>query len=133
MPKYATPAVFAALVLVGGCAAVVTDKEDMLAAAGFAYRPADTPQRIAALHALPPHKFAHQVRNGMVVWIYADPTICNCLYAGNEAAYDAYRHEVFERHIADEQAMAASMNEDAAASISMDWGPWAGPWGPYRF
>ncbi len=131
MVKFAT--MVTALAVLGGCSGIVQDKENMLAAAGFAFKPADTPQKIAALHALPPHKFVRQTRNGQQVWIYADPTVCNCLYAGNEAAYDAYRHEVFEKHIADEQEMAASMNQDAAANISMDWGVWGGPWGPYGF
>ncbi len=127
----------AALVLVAalaplvGCASGVPDKENMLAAAGFAYRPADTPQKIASLRSLPPHKFVHQTRNGKPVWVYADPTICDCLYAGDESAYDKYRQEVFQKRLADEQQLTASINQDAA--INMDWGAWGGGWGPYGY
>jgi hypothetical protein len=118
-----------ALLLLGGCVQQqVTQKEDLLSAAGFSSKPADTPQRAAFLSRLPPHKFVRQVRNGQPVWFYADPTICACLYAGDTRAYDNYRHEVFETHLADEREMTAQMNADAA----LDWSMW-GPWAPYYY
>ncbi len=120
-------ATVASMVALGGCVQQpVAGKEDLLSAAGFIPKPADTPQLVAALNRLPPHKFVQTVRNGQPVWLYADPTICGCLYAGNAHAYDTYRHEVFERRLADERAMTAQMNADAA----MDWDLW-GPWAPY--
>ena len=114
------------LVLAALCTAVsacspVQNKEDMLAAAGFSLVPANTPQRQASLSALPPHKFVHQVRNNAVVFIYADPTICDCLYVGNQAAYDRYRQDVFAQNIANEQEMTAQINQ-------MDWGVWGPGW-----
>jgi hypothetical protein len=93
----------------------------MLAAAGFTLVPASTSQRQTALAALPPHKFVHQVRNGTVLFIYADPTICNCLYVGNQAAYDRSRREVFAKNLVNEQQMTAQLNE-------MNWGPWGPGW-----
>lgn len=115
------------LVLVAVCAAVsacspVQSKEDMLAAAGFTLVPANTPQRQASLSALPPHKFVHQVRSNTVVFTYADPTICDCLYVGNQAAYDRYRQDVFAQNIANEQEMTAQINNQ------MDWGSWGPGW-----
>ena len=112
---------FLLFVAVSACANQVQDKEDMLAAAGFTLVPANTPQRQAALKTLPPHKFVHQVRNNVVVFTYADPTICDCLYVGDQAAYDRYRQNVFVKNIADEQQMTAQMNQ-------MDWGPWGPGW-----
>ena len=114
------------LALVALCAALsacsqVQNKEDMLAAAGFTLVPANTPQRQASLSSLPPHKFVHQVRNNAVIFTYADPTICDCLYIGNQAAYDRYRQDVFQRDIANEQEMTAQMTQ-------MDWGPWGAGW-----
>ena len=120
--------VMAAGLALGACAQQVVNKEDLLAAAGFGSKPADTPQRVAALNRLPPHKFVRTVRNGQPIWFYADPTICGCLYAGDTRAYDAYKHEVFDQHLADERAMTAQMNADAA----MDWNMW-GPWAPYYY
>jgi hypothetical protein len=52
----------------------------------------DVPNALAAwMQPLPPHKFTHQVRNNVPVVINANPTICSCLYVGNQAAYDSYR------------------------------------------
>jgi hypothetical protein len=111
----------AACAVVSACANQVQNKEDMLAAAGFTLVPANTPQRQASLSALPPHKFVHQVRHNVVIFTYADPTICDCLYVGNQAAYDRYRQDVFAKNIANEQQMTAQLNE-------MDWGPWGPGW-----
>jgi hypothetical protein len=108
-------------VALAGCANPVQTKEDMLAAAGFTLVPANTPERQASLSSLPPHKFVHQVRGNKVLFTYADPTICDCLYVGDQAAYDRYRANVFQKQIADEQQMTAQINE-------MNWGPWGPGW-----
>jgi hypothetical protein len=108
-------------VAVSACANQVQNKEDMLAAAGFTLVPANTPQRQAALASLPPHKFVRQERNNTVVYTYADPTICDCLYVGNQAAYGRYRENVFQKKLADEQQMTAQIYQ-------MDWGPWGPGW-----
>jgi hypothetical protein len=111
----------AACVGMAGCAAEVKQKEDLLAAAGFTIVPANTPQRQASLASLPPHKFSRQERNNKVIFTYADPTVCNCLYVGDQAAYDLYRREVFAKNLANEQQMTAE-------SYSMDWGGWGLGW-----
>jgi hypothetical protein len=74
-----------------------------------------TPQRRASLAALPPHKFTHQVRNNVPVVVYADPTICNCLYVGNQAAYDSYLQTM--------KAKNAAAAQEADAKLE-DWGVW---------
>lgn len=121
MPIRSGLLLLATCVAVTGCAAQVQQKEDLLAAAGFTLVPANTPQRQAKLASLPPHKFSRQVRNNAVIFIYADPTICDCLYVGDQAAYDRYRREVFAKNIANEQAMTAE-------SYQMDWGGWGPGW-----
>jgi len=112
---------FAVCATVTACAAQVQQKEDLLAAAGFTQVPANTPQRQAKLASLPPHKFSRQVRNNTVIFIYADPTICDCLYVGNQAAYDRYRQEVFAKNLANEQ-------QATAESYQMDWEGWGPGW-----
>lgn len=108
------------LTAVSACSQV-QNKEDMLAAAGFTVVPANTPQRQAALARMPPHKFVQQVHNGSVLFVYADPTICGCLYVGNQAAYDRYRANAFVQQITNEQERTAQMN-------SFDWGPRGPGW-----
>jgi hypothetical protein len=100
--------------------ASIQGKEDMLAAAGFTLQPANTPQRLAALKSLPPHKFVQQTANNKVVYVYGDPSICKCVYFGNQQAYGTYRAMVFQQKIADEQQMTAAMQQQAA----FDFGPW---------
>jgi len=106
----------------------IAKKEDMLTAAGFKFVPANTPARQAALKQLPPNKFSRQIRDGRVFYVYPDPTVCGCLHVGDQTAYGTYRANVFQKNLADEQAMTAnemSMN-------SWDWGPWGGyPMGWY--
>jgi hypothetical protein len=97
----------------------VQNKEDLLAAAGFTIQPANSPQRLAAMKKLPPHKFVRQISGTTVVYVYADPSICQCVYFGDQAAWTAYRGMVFEKRLADEQQMTATMNQNA-----FDFGPW---------
>jgi hypothetical protein len=100
----------------------IAGKEDMMTAAGFKFVAANTPQRQAAFKQLPPHKFSRQIKDGRVFYVYPDPTVCVCLYVGDQKAYATYRQNVFQQNLADEQAMTA--NE--MAMNDWDWGPWGG-------
>lgn len=101
----------------------VTDREDLLAAAGFTVRPANTPEREQSLATLPPHRFVRQDHGDKVVYVYADPLVCNCLYIGDQAAYGRYRQEMFQRKLADEQRLTAQMNQE-----NWEWGAWGPGW-----
>jgi len=101
----------------------VAQKEDLLAAAGFQVRVADSPQRIAAMKRQPPNKFIERVRNGVPTYQYADPLVCRCVYFGTQQNWDVYRQEVFQQQLANEAQMTAIMNEEA-----WDWGPWGWPY-----
>ncbi len=102
------------------------DRENLLSAAGFNVLPANTPARIASLRSLPANKVVQQTAGGpgggTVRYVYADPLVCACLYVGDQAAFGRYRQEVFQRQLANEQAMTAQMNQTA-----WDYGPWGGP------
>ena len=61
--------------LLGACTTeqeLVSDRESLLSAAGFAFRPANTPERQQQLANLPPRQFTYQERNGKVVYLYGD-------------------------------------------------------------
>ena len=98
----------------------VMNKEDMLAASGFKFVPANTPERQAAFKTLPPHQFMRQMRGDKVIYVYADPTICVCLYVGGQKAYGTYQARRLDKRIADEKAQAAA----DMSMASWDWGPW---------
>ena len=100
--------------------------EQLLAAAGFQVRYADTPQKLGKLQTLTQRKLVAHPSEGTIRYVYADAAGCKCVYAGDEAAYQRYQELAVQERIADERLMTAQMNQDAA----MDWGGW-GPWYPY--
>ena len=109
-------------IALAGCAAIekskATDTEQLLAAAGFKMKLAETPAKLAHLKTLTQLKVVPHDRNGKMYYVYADAAYCQCLYAGNQEAYQRYENLIVTQNI-------AQMNEAA----SMDWGMW-GPWGP---
>jgi hypothetical protein len=102
--------------------------EDSLAAAGFVMRPASTPERQAMIARLPQHQFVIRQNGDVIHYVYADSTVCGCLYVGTQQAYDQYRSNQLAQHIADQNQLAAQEYNDAAWNWEM-WGPW-GPVGP---
>ena len=113
---------------VTGCAAIrahqTVETEQVLAAAGFQVKPADTPEKLAHLQTLTPRKLVRYTRDGQPQYVYADPETCKCLYIGDEQRYQKYQELSLQKKIADEQMSAAQTNWDA----SMNWGAW-GPLG----
>ena len=102
-------------------------RENLLAAAGFVQHPADTAARQTSLQTLPPDRVVRTVHDDRVAYVFADPLVCDCLYVGDQRAWGNYQREMLQLHIADEQEMAAQMNETAA--MNWNWGPWGpGPW-----
>jgi hypothetical protein len=116
-----------------GCAVVkdvqkneAADREQLLAAAGFRVKLADTPQKLAHLQTLTQRKLVTHQYKGKVYYVYADALNCKCLYVGDEAAYQRFQQLQVERQIAAQQRMTAEMNYDAG----MNWGMY-GPWDPW--
>lgn len=119
--RYAKSAVGLPLwvLLSSGCATIekenAMDTERTLAAAGFRMITPNTPEQRAHLQTLTQRKLVKHEKDGEPVGIYADATYCNCLYAGNEKAYQEYSKLSIQQQVAEE-------NEDAA----MDWELWPG-------
>ena len=142
-PSYLKPAIsdvktagsavlLACVVSLAGCASMEASEtaqtENMLAAANFRIKLADTPEKMAHLKTLTQHKLVPHEKDGQVYYVYADATTCQCVYWGDEAAYQRYQQFAVQQQIADEQRMAAQMNQNAA----MNWGMWGpGPWWAY--
>jgi hypothetical protein len=114
----------ATLVLTGCKSAQIEDREDLLSAAGFSMKVANTPQRQAALKKLPPNRFVTKTKADQVAYIYADPVVCNCLYVGDQTAYNRYKKEMFDRNLADEQQLTALSYQNAWDWSGWNWGPW---------
>jgi hypothetical protein len=64
--------------------------ESRLEQAGFRRIPIATPEQNGAVEQLPLHRLnRYQSASGSVFW-YADPTVCSCLYQGDQTAYERY-------------------------------------------
>lgn len=117
----------AAAFMIVSCAAMQRQEaqqtESILSAAGFQMKPADTPAKLAHLQTLTPRKLVPHMKDGRLLYVYADPKGCQCLFVGDEQAYQRYQQLALQKQLTQEQMMTAEMNEDAA----MDWGLW----GPY--
>ena len=75
----------------GAAAAQQPSPNNLFTAAGFQVKYADTPEKHEILRRLPPDKLVTRQRNGKTYYVYADPTICRCVYVGTPQAYQAYR------------------------------------------
>ena len=75
----------------GAVAAQQPAPNNLFTAAGFAVKYADTPEKHAILRRLPPDKLVLRKRGGKTYYVYADPTICRCVYVGTPQAYQAYQ------------------------------------------
>lgn len=110
-----------------GCAAIerheAEQTEQLLSAAGFQMRPADTSAKLADVERLHQHKLVRHERDGETTYVYADADGCKCLYTGNQASYDEFQKLQAQENIAQQEMMAAEMNQQAAMNWEM-WGPW---------
>ena len=123
------------LVLVGltvtGCASIqagpTRTMEQMLDAAGFEIRVAETPEALAQLQALPARKLLVRPQSGEQSgeqqYAYADPTGCHCLYVGTEQNYQELRNLQQQARVTAERAHAVETH------AAFD-GLWRGIWPP---
>ena len=120
--------------LLTACAAMkadeATSKEQLLAAAGFKMQLANTPEKLAHLKTLTQQKIVVHEKDGINYYVYADATTCQCVYIGQDANYQNFQQLQVQKNIAEDQKMAAEMNENAAMNWSM-WGPGYGMGGFY--
>jgi hypothetical protein len=114
------------LAILVGCASWdAQNKESLLSAAGFRTRTPTTPNQQAMFNRMTPYKVERRIRNGKVLYAYADQQN-NVVYLGGENEYQKYRQLALQQSIAQDQIEAAQINEDA--SMYQDFGPYWGPW-----
>jgi hypothetical protein len=98
------------------------DTDDLLVAAGFTIKSADQPEQLSKLEAMEPLKIVRRVKDGQMLYTYADPYVCKCLFVGTAQQYQEYRRLALQKQIADEQLQAAEAQE--AAAMDMEWWWW---------
>ena len=100
------------------------DLERLMIAAGFQMRLADTPEKLQHLESLKPQrKIVTHVKDGRNVYVYADAKFCECLYAGNQEAFDAFQKVARDKELADQLAAGDRIDEEASLNWQI-WGPW---------
>jgi hypothetical protein len=112
-------------ILLAGCAAIekedAEDTEQLLSAAGFDIKPADTPDKFASLQAMKQRKVVRrETKDGQLQFLYADAAFCRCLYVGDQRDYQQYEKLAVRQQI-------AIADQEAALDASMD-NTWAYDW-----
>jgi hypothetical protein len=127
MKKSMTFSAIALAFVVSSCAAVIAEKveqkEANMSAAQFVRNQANTPAKLAKAQALPQNRMFIVTKGNKNYYVYADVAGCQCVYVGNEAAFQQYQQIKISQNIAQEQVMAAELNQDAAFDMGVVWGP----------
>jgi hypothetical protein len=107
-------------------------KGSMLSAAGFRMIPASTPEKANQLKSLPPLKLNYYTgKDGKLRYWMADPYDCNCIYLGDEEAYQKYQQFKLQAKLAKEQQETAEEQSEAAQEMQMQMmDPFYGGFGP---
>ena len=104
-------------ILLAGCASMgSSNTESLLTAAGFRARTPQTPKQQQIYAALPPYKVERATVKGQVFYVYKDEK-SGVAYVGREQEYQRYQQLAIQQQIAQNQYMAAEMQQEAA----LDW------------
>jgi hypothetical protein len=107
----------ATTLFVTGCASMTSaNTESLLSAAGFRVRTPQTPKQQQIYAALPPYQVQRATVKGQVFYVYKDEK-AGVAYVGREQEYQRYQQLAIQQQIAQNQIMAAEMEQQAA----LDW------------
>jgi hypothetical protein len=100
------------------------NKEDKLAQAGFKKRSIKTETQLADFRNIPAHMIRPASYKGKAVYVYADPTICGCLYMGSTTAYNTYIRGAMARSMRAEYKSETTDSGYSPTPWMLDGGPW---------
>jgi hypothetical protein len=104
------------LMALGGCASVgSTNTESLLSAAGFVVRTPQTDRQKQIYAALPPYKVQRATVKDKIFYVYKDEK-AGVAYVGREPEYQRYTQLAIQQRVAEDQYMAAEMEQEAALS-----------------
>jgi len=121
-------------VLVTGCASSqktkAVDREKYLISAGFKKILADTEEKLGHLKKMPRREIFNLEKDGTLYYVWADEKSCNCIYYGDENAYETYQQILLTLKLRSDDAASAALER---AGPGGNWGMW-GVWrGPFRY
>lgn len=123
-----TLSVLALLALAVGCASDMHEKENAAIAAGFKIITPTKPDQVALLPTLPKDKVTEVNYHGKTYYVLPDAKN-NQAYVGGPQQLQAYKALRAQQKIANDNLMAAQMNQAASMNWGA-WGGWGGGWGP---
>jgi len=85
--------------------------------------PADTAEQVATRHVLPPYELIKRTRNGEAVYVYADPTNCQCAYVGGAEQDTAFKRYVSQLSAAEADRIESRMATEEAEAITGERDP----------
>lgn len=123
-----------------GCASSSTpvkpylDQGHVLSEAGFVAHPGNTTARYAMMNTLPPGQLTYRPSPEGLVFLYADPKGCGCVYMGSSDAYAKLRQISQTQYAAlkkpkeyrpsVQNEMAAMTAENRRDTTMWDWSAW---------
>jgi alkylated DNA repair dioxygenase AlkB len=111
-----------AMLGLAGCAGLgSSNTESLLSAAGFRAATPQTPQQKEIYATLPAYKVHRATVNGKTFYVFKDAKN-GVVYVGHEPEYQRYQQLAIQQNIAQENYMAAVMDQDVAVR-------WYGVWG----
>jgi len=94
--------------------------DPVLSAAGFHMVAADSPKRQEVLASTAPLTMRYYLaKDGKPRYFFADPYQCNCLYEGDEKAYQRYQYLRLQQKLVNEEEQGAELNQSAAMQMNM--------------
>jgi len=94
--------------------------DEMLVRAGFQLHTADTAKKLEFLKSLPQNELVHKTYNEKVSYFYVDGSSCQCIYVGDEQAYQRFRQAVKEEQMDEIVETTSHQAQDKMENIDID-------------
>ena len=106
------------------------DREKYLISSGFKKMIADTDEKLDHLKKMPQREVFNKEKDGNLYYVWADQKSCNCLYYGDEKAYETYQQILLTLKLRSDDAASAALKR---AGPGGNWGMWGSWRGPFRY
>jgi hypothetical protein len=94
--------------------------DKMLVRAGFQLHTADTPKKLDFLKSLPQNELVHKTYNEKMFYFYMDGASCQCVYVGDEQAYQRFKQSVKEEQMDESVATTSNQARYEMENIDID-------------
>ena len=94
--------------------------DEMLVRAGFQMHTADTPKKLDFLKSLPQNELVHKTYNEKVSYFYVDGSSCQCMYVGDEQAYQRFKQSVKEEQMDEKIETTSRQAQEEMGNIDID-------------